>query len=401
VLAARTAIVGLGIGDGRLAAGPGSAYYQTMPRTGSIVAWTQAVALTALAWVTLLAPPAGPLIAALAIALHPFSRPTPRDQWRWLGVGLLALLAVMWSAGAGIAGGWLLAAASLAGARWLAPAAAWIGPTWALVCGAGFAVWPQLMAVEGGGWIAPAVLLVAAHQGARRPDRLDADHLEPGPPVRSVRGTVSLRGAVLADRDGLPRTVPLDLDLRAGDSMAVLSDSAADTEALAAFLSGRRAPHRGELAIDGVPVAPGERLVAVIAEGERFVEGDLDDNLAAVADDDLEISARSALYEAFSLAEVAEALAGRRLQADGAPLGPLHRLLVLAARVVGSSYRVLLVVDPMPWVNAVHREIWRSALVRASVGRTAVWITADRELASRAVHVMELRSGALRPHEPE
>jgi len=77
-------------------------------------------------------------------------------------------------------------------------------------------------------------------------------------------------------------------------------------------------------------------------------------------------------------------------------LSSFHRLLVLTARVVTSSYRVVVVVDPMPWVNAVRREIWRKAVVRASVGRTAVWITADRELASRAVHVMELRHGALR-----
>ena len=85
----------------------------------------------------------------------------------------------------------------------------------------------------------------------------------------------------------------------------------------------------------------------------------------------------------------------------GEPLCDLHRMLVLAARVVPSSYHLLLVVDPVPWVNPVRGEIWRRALVRASVGRTAIWITSDRQLAARASQVMELRQGALRPPRDE
>ena len=57
---------------------------------------------------------------------------------------------------------------------------------------------------------------------------------------------------------------------------------------------------------------------------------------------------------------------------------------------------MVVVVDPMPWVNAVRGELWRSAVVRASVGRTAIWLTPDRDLAARASHVVEYRQGALR-----
>jgi hypothetical protein len=84
------------------------------------------------------------------------------------------------------------------------------------------------------------------------------------------------------------------------------------------------------------------------------------------------------------------------ITADGAPLEPVHRLLLLAARVIPSHYRIVVVVDPMPWVNAVVGQRWRSAVVRASVGRTAVWITPDRELASRADRVVQFRENALR-----
>ena len=65
----------------------------------------------------------------------------------------------------------------------------------------------------------------------------------------------------------------------------------------------------------------------------------------------------------------------------------------------GGQWSVVL--DAMPWVNAVRGELWRSAVVRASVGRTAVWITADRELAARADRTVVLRGGSLRATEPE
>jgi hypothetical protein len=119
-------------------------------------------------------------------------------------------------------------------------------------------------------------------------------------------------------------------------------------------------------------------------------------NLAAFCDEPLERGAIAGLREACSLDEVIEALGDRPLDADGGPLSPYHRLLVLAARVIPSSYHVVVVVDPMPWVNAVRGELWRAAVVRASVGRTAVWLTPDRDLASRASHVVEYRQGALR-----
>ena len=105
----------------------------------------------------------------------------------------------------------------------------------------------------------------------------------------------------------------------------------------------------------------------------------------------------TAIREACSLNEVVEALGDRSLESDGSPLTPFHRLMVLAARVIPSSYHLMVVVDPMPWVNAIRGELWRSAVVRASVGRTSVWLTPDRDLAVRANLVLEYRQGALRP----
>jgi hypothetical protein len=69
-----------------------------------------------------------------------------------------------------------------------------------------------------------------------------------------------------------------------------------------------------------------------------------------------------------------------------------------AARVIPSDYRLLVVADQVPWVDPEHRELWRRCVVRASIGRTAIWFTADRELASRADRAMVLAAAcASRP----
>ncbi len=261
-----------------------------------------------------------------------------------------------------------------------------------------FVVYPGTLEISGGGWCAPAVLLYAAVRlGRWKP--LGWSHWEPrslGPPTREARGTLSVRGVVVAGDDGLPRTVPLDLEMRAGETFAVRCDSEVEAEAFADTVSGRRAPLQGEVTVDGVPVAADERIVVRVGRGESFLAGDLETNLAALCDGPLDRRASASIREACGLAEVEQALGGAELATTGEPLTVFHRLLVQAGRLVPSHYRVVVVLDPRPWVNAVRAELWRTALVRAAVGRTTLWITTDVELASRASQVFELRGGGLR-----
>ena len=151
--------------------------------------------------------------------------------------------------------------------------------------------------------------------------------------------------------------------------------------------------------MDGAPLAPGDRLVAVVAPGEPFVAGDLDANLGALSDGPLSRTDLAAVCEACELAEIRGEMVDVRLTVDGEPLDSHQRLLVLAGRIMPSSYRLLVVVDPVPWVDSTRAERWRSAVVRASVGRTAIWITPDRELASWASKSVVFRQGAFRPND--
>jgi hypothetical protein len=381
---------------------PTSGYDRLVQMSKSTVAgWCHAALLASLAWIAAWHPALAPAIAAAALALHrAVDRSRAAEPWASLLVAV-SVVAFLCTGGWEIALGWLLLAILVAAVARVLPrrdggrpdAADFLAiGAWGVI----FALSPQFVTAENGGWLAPALLLYAAQRQARTRVGRSQRSERPLPPSRELRGTLSLGGLVVSDADSLPRSVPIDLELRAGDSIAILCDAPEEAATLAGVLSGRRAPFSGEIMVDGSPLGRGDRLVAVIAPGEPFIPGDLVSNLGALADRPLDRPAVTALREACSLNEVVEELGDRCLEVDGSPLAPYHRMLVLAARVIPSSYRLLVVVDPMPWVSAGRGERWRSALVRASVGRTAVWLTPDRDLATRATHVMEYRHGALR-----
>jgi ABC-type transport system involved in cytochrome bd biosynthesis fused ATPase/permease subunit len=360
--------------------------------------------MAALPWVAAVWPHAAPMLVVIALVVYAAaSRARGADPWASGFVTASTLVFLTTFAGLGVLAVWMVLALVVVVLALMLPAlnrgrpdtadmAAVVG--WATM----LAARPELMAKDHGGWLAPAVLLLAARRlvsavpwGGSGEDR------EPLPPSHEARGTLSLRGVVATTRQGVPGTVPMELELRAGDSLAILCDAANDRELLMDLFSGRRMPAEGEFAIDGMPLDTDSRLVAVVALGERFVAGGLEANVGALADEAPERETLTAVREACGLDEVAEALGDGVLASDGRPLEPIHRLLLMAARVIPSHYRLLVVVDPMPWVNPVRGQRWRTAVVRASVGRTAIWITADRDLASRASKVMEFRQGALNP----
>lgn len=370
-----------------------------------VAGWYHAALLAALVWVAAWKPGWAPVVAAAALTVHWLvDRTRAAEPWASLLVGSSAVAFLLIQSGWELALGWFLLASLVAAVARALPRTDGSRPDaadylaiggWGVV----FALAPRLIAFEYGGWLAPALLVLVA-QRIPRTTVGRSSTTEPGPPSREIRGTLSLNRVVVTSADALPRSVPINLELRAGDSLAILCDSPEDAGDLADVLTARRSPRAGEIMVDGAPFEIGDQLAAVVAPGEEFIPGDLVINLAAFADQPLERSALAAIRDACSLNEVVEALGGRSLERDGSPLTPYLRLLVLVARVIPSSYQLVVVVDPMPWVNAVRGELWRSAVVRASVGRTAIWLTPDRELAARANLIVEYRQGALRGVQP-
>lgn len=365
--------------------------------------WFQAVVLAALPWAQVVAPwwvPA--LIALSALALRQGRESSRFDELAFAGVALSALAHLVAIAGWQIVALWSGIGALVVLIGRFGPATSFAGlrvttivaaSGWAVV----FLVRPDLIGVESGGWVTPAVLLLAAVRLGGDVAPVSQRRTEwPMPPAREVRGTLSLRNVVLSDGDGLPASVPIELELRAGESLAILYDDVKDAENLVRTLGGRSAPHAGQIMLDGNPLEPGEALVAVVAEGESFLVGDLESNLAALCEAPLGQSESTAVIEACGLGPIVDELGSRSLEIDGSPLERIDRLLLLTARIIPSHYRVMIVSDPSLWTSSQLRERWRQALVRSSVGRTAIWLTRDPDLAQRASQALVLENGALR-----
>ncbi len=316
-----------------------------------------------------------------------------------------AFAALLYAGGWAVAGGWFVVALAVgAGVAVFPKNQGWARPdvidvaAGAAVAGA-LAMRPELFLPTHGGWVAPVIMIV----GTRRlVTYLQQTWNTPGPfealrpPTRDVRGTVTFSG-VVAGVDGLPRTIPQDLEIRAGVSLAILCDDGSAAWDLAETLAGRRRPVEGQFCIDGTPPEKGEALVSVVGLSEPFLVGDLHQNVAALCGGSLDPDQRAAVRDACALSEIEEALSGSPIREDGLPLDPHHRLMVQLARVLVSHYRILVVVDPMVSVNPVRSELWKAAVVRSSVGRTSIWITPDRELGRRADQMMILRHGTLKP----
>lgn len=365
--------------------------------------WYHGLLLSALPWVAALRPQWAPLLAAALVAgVLLAGRGRAAGPWPGAVCAVSALIFLALRGGLLVTVGWMLLAAAVAALAWLGGRRG--GATRLASTLVGLAGWsiallavPGLVSVERGGWLAPAVLLLVARDAVVSAVWAYAAASGPlQPPTREARGTLSVRSLVVAGTDGLPCSVPLELELRAGDSVAVLYAAEGEAWALAETIAGRRRPAAGEVAIDGTPLEPGDRLVAVVAAGEGFVAGGLEDNLTALCDEHPGRSTISAVMEVCGLDELAESLDGAPIGPDGAPLEVVHRLQLAVARVIPSDYRLLVVVDPTPWADAQRRELWRRSVVRASIGRTAIWFTADRELASRADRAMVLAHGNLR-----
>ncbi len=370
------------------------------------LAWMATLFLSSLPWLLRYRPQLVPIVAAAALLME--------APWRILGRHAALRAFLMGMAAAvfiGVASGWKVLGAWIVLGAVIAAAAFGLGrrtrprPDVADVLmmvgwGGAFAVFPLALSQATGGWVAPLVLLLAARRlGTLAVLGRGARSDPPIPAAGENHGDIFIEGAVLAGRDRLRASLPLDLVIEPGESVSILCDDPEEAGFLAMTFAGRRAPVEGGILAGGRPVGDAPGTIAVIAPGEMFIPGDLNDNLAAMCTGPLSSGELAAVEEACALGEVRRQLEGRSIAADGAPLSLFHRMLVLAARVIPSHYRIVVVEDPQPWVNSIRGEIWRSAVVRASVGRTSVWVTPDRQLAVRADRQFLWSHGTLRPVE--
>lgn len=224
-----------------------------------------------------------------------------------------------------------------------------------------------------------------------------------GLPVPEGEGPASLeaQGVALRMRSGARPIVGLNLQLKAGEHVAILGLDGAGKSLVADLLAGVRLPTEGVVSLDGQPLhtlRPDElREQVVLVRGVELFMGTLAENLgfgrADISLADMERALRQ--VDLWDAVRALPAGLQTELQPGGAPLSTNQILRLSLARAVLTRPRLLLadrVLDALP-VNQ------RAPLIAGLTDESAPWtlalFTQDAELARRCSRRLLLTDGAL------
>lgn len=212
----------------------------------------------------------------------------------------------------------------------------------------------------------------------------------PGRPV----GALALQGVRHRSLDGL------DLQIAAGEHLAIAVVDAADGAALVELLVRDADPAAGAVALDGVPYAEldPERLrtaVRVSAHEAELFDGTLGDNVRAAAATASATRIDDALAAA-DVADVAAALPGGLdglLGERGRSLSGGQRQRVALARALATDAAVLVLHDPTTAVDAVTEARIAAGVRRLRAARTTIVVTSSPALLAAADRVVLVTAG--------
>ena len=213
-------------------------------------------------------------------------------------------------------------------------------------------------------------------------------------PATPAAGAIALHGVRHGSLTGL------DLEVSAGEYLAVAVSDGADGGALVELLVRDSDPAAGSVTLDGrayLELDP-ELLRAVVRvsahEAELF-DGSLGDNVRAAAHDAPPERVNGALAAA-DVADVAAALPGgldESLGERGRSLSGGQRQRVALARALAADAPVLVLHDPTTAVDAVTEAKIAARLRRLRAGRTTIVVTGSPALLAAADRVVLVAGG--------
>ncbi len=215
-------------------------------------------------------------------------------------------------------------------------------------------------------------------------------------PARSpAAGALALRGVSHRGLDGL------DLEIAAGEHVAVAAADGADGAALVELLVRDADPAAGAIALDGVAYAELDpdllrAVVRVSAHEAELFDGSLGDNVRAAAPQGAAAARVDAALAAADVADVAASLPGGldgALGERGRSLSGGQRQRVALARALAADAAVLVLHDPTTAVDAVTEARIAARLRGLRAGRTTIVVTTSPALLAAADRVVLVTAG--------
>jgi ABC-type multidrug transport system fused ATPase/permease subunit len=217
--------------------------------------------------------------------------------------------------------------------------------------------------------------------------------------ARPAPTTVALRGvSVRVPETGRQVLRDVDLELHRGDVVAVVGPNGAGKSTLMDVIAGSLAPHRGQVVIDGEPLAEREATwqaqVAMVPQHVHLLDSDVLTNITLDVSSDDAVDQRLATVVAeVGLGPVIERLGDRTVGEDGRMLSGGERQRVAVARALYRNAPVLLVDEGTSALDSTSRTALQDLVNLDRERRITVLVTHDPELSRSCTRVVRVEGG--------
>lgn len=220
------------------------------------------------------------------------------------------------------------------------------------------------------------------------------------PPPRAPIA-VRARGVVFGFSESAPLTSGIDLEIAAGERLALLGGSGQGKSTLVDVLLGIRQPHRGAVQLDGLtaeetPLEPMRERIALVRGIELF-EGTIGDNVRVGRGWVTPTDVREALEAVGLLDEVMRLPGGTQARISGlhAPLSTGQAERLMLARALAGKPGLLVIDEGLDALDEDRALTLLDMLLRAGAPWTLLVVTDRPAIAERFSRTLRLGEGRL------